>query len=203
MAPAAAAAGDCGDGADIMDPVSTLLIVSGPPGAGESTVARLLSKMLNPSALVVGDDFFGFIDQGFVAPWTTEAHYQNEVVVGAAAAAVGRLAAGGYTVTYDGVIGPWFLDRFGVATGLAQLHYVALLPPMNVCVERVGSRRGHGFTDLGATRHMYRDFAGARIDERHLITSLNSAELVKTKIHELLLAGALAVSIDNHTSRPS
>lgn len=79
--------------------------------------------------MVPGDDFFAFIGEGYIAPWTREADRQNEIVVGAAAAAAGRLAAGGYTVVYDGVIGPWFLDAFVAATGLAAVHYVVLRPP--------------------------------------------------------------------------
>ncbi|MGI8682337.1 MAG: hypothetical protein ACR2JO_09490 [Mycobacteriales bacterium] len=71
--------------------------------------------MFEPTALVAGDDFFAFIDQGYIAPWTAEAHQQNEIVVEAAAAAAGRLTLGGYTVVYDGAIGPWFLEPFGEA----------------------------------------------------------------------------------------
>ena len=106
--------------------------------------SRALSSRFEPSALVVGDAFFAFIDQGSLAPWTGKAHQQNEVVVGAAAAAAGRLAIGGYAVTYDGGIGPWFVDAFVAATGLAAVHYVILLPPEPTCVERVRSRVGHG-----------------------------------------------------------
>lgn len=53
---------------------------------------------------------------------------QNEIVVEVAAAA-GRLTLGGYTVVYDGAIGPWFLAPFGEAAALGCLHYVLLLHP--------------------------------------------------------------------------
>lgn len=177
--------------------------MTGPPGAGKSTVARMVSKMFARSALVAGDDFFRFIDQGYVAPWTPEARYQNEIVVGAAAAAAGRLAAGGYTVTYDGVIGPALLERFGSATGLPRLHYVVLLPPRQVCVERVRSRVGHGFTDIDATLHMYGEFAGARIGERHLITGLDSAKVTATSIREQMVAGSFIRTIGEDGQHPS
>lgn len=133
-------------------------------------MSGILSGLFEPSARIAGDDFFGFIDRGHLAPWTTEAHHQNEIVIAAAAAAAGRLAAGGYTVIYDGVIGPWFLDAFGQATGLPCLHYAILLPPERVCLDRVTSRVGHGFTDLDAAAHMYAEFAQAGIDNRHVIT---------------------------------
>ena len=101
------------------------------------------------------------IDRGYLAPWMAASQRQNEIVVSAAAAAAGCLARGGYTVVFDGVIGPWFLEAFGAATGLAEVRYVLLLPPPDVCIERVRRRAGHGFTDLDATRHMYQEFVDA------------------------------------------
>jgi hypothetical protein len=44
-----------------------------------------------------------------------------------------------------------------------------LLPPEQVCIERVSRRVGHGFTDLPATRHMYRDFARSDVAARHVL----------------------------------
>jgi predicted kinase len=146
-----------------------LLVVTGPPGAGKSAVARELAGAFERSALVRGDDFFAFVSAGWVAPWLPQAHRQNEVVLGAAAAAAGRFAAGGYTVVYDGVLGPWFLPAFAAATGLDELAYAVLLPPEDVCLTRVATRTGHGFTDADATRDMYRQFADADVDERHLL----------------------------------
>lgn len=109
--------------------MAEMIVVTGPPGSGKTAVSRVLSGMFEHSARVAGDEFFGFIDRGYVAPWTRAAHRQNEIVVSAAAAAAGRLAAGGYTVVYDGVVGPWFLDVFGRAAGVPRLHYAVLLPP--------------------------------------------------------------------------
>jgi hypothetical protein len=139
---------------------------------------------------VVGDAFFAFIDQGSLAPWTGKAHQQNEVVVGAAAAAAGRLAIGGYAVTYDGGIGPWFVDAFVAATGLAAVHYVILLPPEPTCVERCDRESATGFANLDATRHMYQDFADAAVDARHVIASSESAESIATRILRLVQDGA-------------
>jgi cytidylate kinase len=145
-------------------PVSELIVVTGPPGAGKSTVTRLLAKRFDPGAVVEGDMFFAMVNRGYVDPWTEAARHQNEVVVAAAAAAAGRMTQGGYTVVFDGVIGPWFLKTFLTATGLRGAHYVMLLPPEHVCLQRVKSRAGHGFTDPTAARQMYGEFArGAAI----------------------------------------
>src|SRR4051794_12131651 len=126
---------------------SSLIVLTGPPGSGKSTVAGLLADAFPTSVLLPGDAFFSFVSAGWVAPWLPEAHRQNEVVLAAAAAAAGGFVTGGYTVVHDGVVGPWFLAPYAAATGLPQLHYVVLLPPEDVCLARVDTRTGHGFTD--------------------------------------------------------
>lgn len=170
-------------------------MVTGPPGAGKTTVSDLLSRLFQPSARVAGDEFFGFLDQGYLEPWTAAAHRQNEVVLGAAAAAAGRLVLGGYTVIYDGVVGPWFLDAFSKATGLPFLHYAILLPPENVCVERVAARIGHGFTDLAAAAQMYADFIRSDIDSRHVVATL-AADAQAAQLYQLVRNESLIRRID-------
>jgi cytidylate kinase len=149
--------------------VADLLVVTGPPGSGKSTVADLLVGSFEPGALVPGDVFFSFWRRGVIEPWLPEAHQQNEVVLRAAAATVGAFVSGGCTVVYDGVLGPWFLKTFARATGLPRLHYVVLMPCLERCLERVATRQGHGFTDPAATRQMYDAFAAADVDERHVL----------------------------------
>ncbi len=145
-----------------------VIVVTGPPGAGKSTVAQQLALLFDRSALVAGDAFFGFLHTGAVEPWRDEAHVQNAAVIAAAAAATGRLAA--YCdVVYDGVLGPWFLETFAAAAGRENFHYAVLLPPLEVCLERVSARRGHGFTDRDAAGHLWRDFDRSAIDRRHVL----------------------------------
>jgi hypothetical protein len=145
--------------------------------------------------LVAGDEFFAFIEQGYIPPWEASAHRQNEIVLGAAAAAAGRLTAGGFTVVYDGVVGPWLLETFSAATGLTRLHYAVVLPPEQTCLDRVRTRVGHGFTDLDAARHMYRQFAGVDIDARHVLRSTSSPESIAASIFDGVAGGSLMVSI--------
>lgn len=178
-----------------MNRVADLIVVSGPPGAGKSTVAQSLVSSFEPSALIAGDVFFGFLDRGYIDPWTSAAHRQNELVMEAAAAATGRLVAGGYTVVYDGVVGPWFLDSFLAATGVDALNYVLLLPAQSVVLERVGSRSGHGFTDLDAARHMYEQFAAADVALRHVVSAhVPPADIAATVLERLHQGGLRATA---------
>ena len=166
--------------------MAELIVVTGPPGAGKSTVGRVLADGFDSSALVVGDDFFGFLARGAIAPWLPEADGQNEAVLHAAAAAAGRLTEQ-CTVVYDGVVGAWHLAGFLAATALPELHYVVLLPPLDLCLHRVATRVGHGFTDAPAAEHMYGEFARADIDDRHVLReppdeAVTTASMVRTLV---------------------
>lgn len=168
--------------------------MTGPPGAGKSTAGRLLADGFESSALVAGDQFFGFLDQGFISPWLPEADGQNSVVIQAAAAAAGRLSTA-FTVVYDGVVGPWFVPTLAAASGVSQLHYVVLLPSLERCLQRVRTRVDHGFTDADATRHMHSQFAEAQIRSRHLITDPpDQAEAVAALVRQRIVDGSLAYS---------
>ena len=155
--------------------MGSLLVVTGPPGAGKSTVAEELARSIGSSVLVEGDAFFRFLRNDAIDPWLPEANDQNTTVTQAAGSAAGRFAQGGLHTVYDGVIGPWFLDVFLASTGLANLDYVVLLPPAETCVERVLIRENHGFTDVAAARHMHDQFASRRPEARHILDHLGQS----------------------------
>ena len=89
-----------------------IVIVSGPPGAGKTAVARRLAEnAAGPLAIHLhGDDFYAYIRKGFIEPWRTESRAQNAVVLEALAATAAIYAKGGYDVFADGIVGPWFFE---------------------------------------------------------------------------------------------
>ncbi len=42
---------------------------------------------------------------------------------------------------------------------------------LQLCLERVRSRADHGFRDLEAARHIYKEFADAEVARRHVVNS--------------------------------
>ena len=174
-----------------------LLVVSGPPRAGKSTVARILADRLPVSVVVEGDAFFGFLGEGMIEPWTPDSRHQNDVVLKAATAATRAFVDGGYDAIYDGVVGPWSLPVFtaGVGAGVGRIDYAVLLPPLEVCLERVVGRTGHGFKDEAATEKMHREFttALATIADGHVFRNDGHAERTADRIQASSEAGRLAV----------
>jgi hypothetical protein len=106
-----------------------LIVLTGPPGAGKTTVAAILAQRYTPAVHLHSDDFWRFIRNGAIPPYLPEAHEQNSVVISALAGAAATYTAGGYHVIVDGIVGPWFVDRFCAALDPApgQVHYVVLV----------------------------------------------------------------------------
>ncbi len=149
--------------------MAELVVITGPPGAGKTTVARKLAHTFDRSVLVQGDQFFGFLAAGSILPWLPDTEHQNGVVLRAASAATGRFVEGGYDTIYEGVLPPGRLPEFHAGCRVDALHYAILLPSPQCCTERVATRPGHGFTDVAVTVDVHREFAEADIDARHVL----------------------------------
>lgn len=133
--------------------MAPIVIVSGCPGAGKSTLSRRLAQN-EPHGLHLDSDLFYGFPAHPIDPATPEAHAQNAVTMRALARAAGAYAEGGYQVFWDGVVGPWFLPLIREELGGSpRLAYVVLRTSEAEAVARVRARDGAGPSARVRTMH--------------------------------------------------
>jgi broad-specificity NMP kinase len=135
----------------------SVLILTGPPGAGKSTIARLLADVSARSAVHLHtDDFYAWIRKGYLAPWTPEARHQNEVIIEVIVEAVLGYACGGYDV-------------------IVALDYVVLRAAEQVTIHRGTARTAkNAMRDESVITQMWNAFTNLGALESH---AFDSAEL--------------------------
>jgi len=181
-----------------------LLLLSGPPGAGKTTVGRIVASKSSRSACIQSDWFWTTIVNGHVPPWEAIADGQNQAMIRSALATAVRMADGGYATVLEGIIGPWHFDLVGheLATCSVGVSYVVLRPDVDACLARAtgrvadGPEHRHALTDEGPIRHMWNQFAHLGEYERFVVDSsrLEPAETAD-RVCERLHDGHNALSI--------
>jgi predicted kinase len=178
----------------VPDPV---LILTGAPGVGKTTTARLLASRSERAVHLESDSFFHFIRAGYVEPWKPESHEQNTAVMGIVAAAATGYAEAGYFTILDGIVSPrWFLEPLRDALQAADhaVAYAVLRAPLAVCVSRAADREASRIADPSIVEQLWQDFADLGPLERHAIDSDGKgAELVADEVERRLGEGTLGV----------
>ncbi|MCF2530917.1 AAA family ATPase [Yinghuangia soli] len=174
-----------------------VVILTGPPGAGKSAVARLLADAYESSVHLHADDFWHYIKRGALPPYLPEAHRQNQVVIRVIAEAAFGYARGGYRVVVDGIVGPWFLDAFRETAAATDvpMHYVVLRPDQATTVHRATSRGPGALTAPEPVRSLHRQFSGLEELEAHVADSTDwTPEETADRVRAALDAGAYVLT---------
>lgn len=177
----------------------SVVIISGAPGSGKSTISRRLSESTSPSVHLHTDDFWHFIVGGFIPPYLEESDQQNRLVLEILAKAAFGYAAGGYQVFCDGVIGPWALQPFlgNAKSSELDLHYLVLRADQPTTLARATARTGaDALTDPEPIRSLINQFASLGELEEHTVDTTGQdveqsaaavAELIARRTHLLSL----------------
>ncbi|MEU6011844.1 AAA family ATPase [Streptomyces sp. NPDC047453] len=178
-----------------------MTVLTGPPGAGKSTVAALVADRLTPSVHLHSDDFWHYIKQGWIAPYLPEAHQQNKVVLQVLVSAAFGYASGGYQVVCDGIVGPWFIDLFRTAAQeqAVPLNYVILRPNQHTTLERATGRSGDVLTDPEPIRSLHDQFSSLGVYEAHVLDSSNlTAEATADTVLQGIARGIYLLDPDDN-----
>jgi hypothetical protein len=171
--------------------MKSIVMLSGPVGAGKTKVAReLIAASPGLVAYIEGDTFWSFIVQGRPGPGLDK---NFRMIMTAMTAAAVPYALAGYEVILDFSIPPWFLDtaRKVVKVRDVPLDFVVLRPDETVCAARAAARDEGRITDYAPYHDLYASFEGAG---RYIIRDEGSdASDVAASIRQGLDAGTFRV----------
>jgi len=135
----------------------SIIMLSGPVGAGKTTVARqLIPLMPGQVSYIEGDKFWSFIakDDGM------EVRENFRTIMRSMTAAAIPFARTGYNVLLDFSFPPGFLKAANKIIKEIPLSFVMLLPTESVCAERVAKRPEGRIKDYSNYSYLYSLFEG-------------------------------------------
>jgi predicted kinase len=177
-----------------------IVLITGAPGAGKSTVARALANTSpHPRAVHLhADDYYAYIRKGFVEPWRPESRKQNGVIMKALTATARQYAAGGYEVLVDGIVGPWFIAPWAaLARAGLDVRYAVLRADEATTLARATARDpATALVEPAVVTQMWRQFANLGDFEEFVIdTAKHSPDLTVADLRARLARDELRLPV--------
>lgn len=170
-----------------------LLILTGPPGAGKSTVALALAERYDRVAHIQVDVLRHFVTPtGYAPPGRGVAfEVQDRLAVENACALARNFTRERFGVIIDDVVSPEKLVRYidGLKEAGLPVHFIRLMPVLEICQER-DRARAEGRAPKGRAETVWRELAGYGA---HAGVTIDSSDLTAyetaDRVQELTTAG--------------